>query len=198
MNEIEKKNRELTITIAERIRELRKDRGWTLLQLARVTGFSKGYLSQVENAEKNPPINTLNKIAYGLGVDVAALITGEGAEKPKPFTLVRRGERKNVTPMDSHKGYIYESLAYKKADRLMDVFIVEVSPHAADDFYAHEGQEIALVLEGRQEFTYGKETMLMEPGDTAYFDSNQPHKARALDGRSCKVLVVFTNPRRSG
>lgn len=46
-------------SIGERIATLRADRRMTLEQLAKATGFTKSYLSKIENARKVPPIGSL-------------------------------------------------------------------------------------------------------------------------------------------
>ena len=49
--------------IGERVAHLRNTLGLTLEQLATATGFTKGYLSKIENAKKVPPIGSLSRIA---------------------------------------------------------------------------------------------------------------------------------------
>jgi transcriptional regulator with XRE-family HTH domain len=97
MNDAEKEGQTLQKAITNRIRELRSKKNWSLDKLGNVTGLSKGYLSQIENCEKNPPISPLTKIAFGLGEDVFVLITREpkAARHPK-FSIVRAAERKPI------------------------------------------------------------------------------------------------------
>lgn len=73
----EKKAQEICKAIGQRIRALRQAKGLTLDELARRTGFAKSYLSQIENLKREPPISTLTKIAFVLGVDIFFLISGE-------------------------------------------------------------------------------------------------------------------------
>lgn len=51
----------MTTTIGNKIRELRKQRGWTLEKLAEETESSKSYIWELEN--KNPPRPSAEKIA---------------------------------------------------------------------------------------------------------------------------------------
>jgi transcriptional regulator with XRE-family HTH domain len=81
MNEGEKSTLELQLAIAQRIRELRHNKSWSLERLAQETGLSKGYLSQIENREKAPSIGTLSNIAFSLGTDVRTVIAGDAEEK---------------------------------------------------------------------------------------------------------------------
>lgn len=54
-----------------KIRELREKTGKTLSQLAKDTGISKSYLSQIERAEvNNPTVEVLGRISNALGIDL--------------------------------------------------------------------------------------------------------------------------------
>ncbi|MGD9212040.1 MAG: helix-turn-helix transcriptional regulator [Desulfobacteraceae bacterium] len=55
MNQAELESRTIERAIARRIRDKRKELNWTLEDLAKITGLSKGHLSQIENWEKFPP-----------------------------------------------------------------------------------------------------------------------------------------------
>lgn len=197
MDEAERQGEELQMAIAARIRSLRLARNWSLDKLAQVTGLSKGYLSQIENCEKNPPVNTLTKIAFGLGADVLSLITGEEKRKDRPkFSLVKAGDRRKISDRYLPAEYTYESVNYRKPDRTMDAYIVTVGPEFPAEPFVHGGQELAFALDGRQEFIYDGQKTVLEPGDCICFDSNRPHFSRSLGAKSARILVVFSNPRR--
>ena len=64
------------MTLGERIKELRKEQGLTLVNLAG-SKITKGMLSLIENNKSNPSIDTLEYLAEKLGVTVSYL-TQEG------------------------------------------------------------------------------------------------------------------------
>jgi len=193
----EEKGQALEKAIAKRIRAKRLEHNWTLDQLAKTTGLSKGYLSQIENNEKTPTLGTLTKIAFGLGLDAVSLITGE---EPKPqqkkFSLIRSGERQPITHTGAAPDSIYESFPFNKSNRFMDSYIVTVSKEFSPKPLMHEGQELAFTLEGTSEFYYDGQTYIIEAGDAMYFDSDRPHMTRSIGPKQAKVLVVFCNPLR--
>lgn len=198
MDIAEQQSLKLQQEISNRIRKLRMGINYSLDKLAEVTGFSKSYLSQIENCEKNPPIGTLTKIAFGLGVDVFYLITGEHRktdDHPK-FSIVRQGERRAVTNLAAPFGYIYESICYNKSDRLMDAYVITMNSEIPKEPLVHEGQEIAFALEGSYKFYYDGKWTDVEPGDCLYYDSNRPHFSCAAEGQKARVLVIFSAPRK--
>jgi transcriptional regulator with XRE-family HTH domain len=191
--EAETKAREICTAIGQRIRLVRKEKGLSLEDMARKTGFAKSYLSQLENLKREPPISTLSQIAHVLGVDLLFLISGE---TPNPgrvnLAIVRKGERKTVRRPFGSLGYIYESMTYKKPDRLMEGYIITIGCEFPPEIHEHEGQELHYMLEGRLELLYDGQSHILEEGDCFYFDSNRPHTQRSVDAKPSKVLVVAT------
>lgn len=57
----------------ERIRQLRRERGWSQLDLAEATGLSKTFLCDVENGHKEPCLGTIRMLARGLGITLGEL-----------------------------------------------------------------------------------------------------------------------------
>src|SRR5579862_6546129 len=51
------------VRLAQRIRELRVERGLTLQEVSDAAGFSSGLLSKIENCIVSPPVSTLAKLA---------------------------------------------------------------------------------------------------------------------------------------
>lgn len=70
--------------IKNRVRELRKQRGLTLDQLAELTGISTGHLSRIERHEKGWSMESLPKIAKALGIDAHHLIDASEAWQEVP------------------------------------------------------------------------------------------------------------------
>lgn len=193
MNAAEIQGEALQKAISDRIRKLRLEREWSLDKLADRTGISKSYLSQIENCEKNPPIGTLTKIAFGLGVDAIYLISGEmrQANNGNYCSMVRADERRPIIHRGAPIGYQYESINFNKKDRIMDAYVVTIGHELPKEPLIHEGQEIVYALEGRYEFYYDGQKMTVSPGDCLCFDSNRPHYSRSIDEEPAKVLVVF-------
>jgi len=62
------------MTLAERFRELRKERGWRLKDVAEVTGLSIPYLSDLERDRTNPSLETLRTLAAAYDMTVHDLM----------------------------------------------------------------------------------------------------------------------------
>ncbi|RLA91866.1 MAG: hypothetical protein DRG20_00075 [Deltaproteobacteria bacterium] len=192
MKDPEQKAKIINTEIANRIRELRNKKGLSLSKLAQKTGFAKSYLSQIENMKREPPISTLTKIAYAFGVDIMYLITGQKSEEEEEkFVIIKAHERKTVNKSEGSKEYQYQSITYKKKNRLMDGYILTAGFEFPSEPLNHEGEELVFMLEGKQEVIYDGKRYIAEEGDCFYFDSNRPHYARSIGNKKAKFLVVF-------
>jgi transcriptional regulator with XRE-family HTH domain len=180
--------------IGTRISELRSRQGITLEQLAARTGFSKGYLSKIENSRKVPPIGSLARIAAALRTDISELLHAPSRAPGGGFSVVRAAERQPVVRGGTAFGYDYVSLADNHRDKKMEPFLFTF-PSQIDKyvFFEHEGEEFMFVLSGRVEWQAGSHKLVLEPGDSIYFDARLPHRGRALEGEA-RALVVTYHP----
>ena len=55
---------------------------------------------------------------------------------------------------------------------------------------AHHGQEFNYMLEGQMKLCIGENELILNPGDSVYFDSAIPHGMQAMNGRVARFLAV--------
>lgn len=57
-----------------KLKQLRLDKGYTLKELSRLSGLSTTYLNSIENGyQRNPSLDTIDKIAIGLKEDLVKI-----------------------------------------------------------------------------------------------------------------------------
>jgi transcriptional regulator with XRE-family HTH domain len=79
--------------IADKVRELRQQRGLSLEALAGRCDVSRSMLSLIERAETSATAVTLDKVARGLEVPLGQLLEGAPAPGRAPSPLARRSEQ---------------------------------------------------------------------------------------------------------
>lgn len=73
--------------------------------------------------------------------------------------------------------------------------VLEYGVHGdRDPMHWHDHFEVALVLEGRGQFLFGRRSLAAEPGDLFFIDNSQPHVALADPGTSMRLLLVLFRP----
>lgn len=179
--------------LGRRIQGFRVEKGMTLQELAEKTGYSKGYLSKIENAEKAPPVSTLINIARALGIKISEIF-GE-IEEGSPICLVKKWERRPIARDGSVFGYAYETLAHKFHNKHMDPYILTLPLQPKENaIFQHKGEEMLFVMEGTMKFFYGDKEFIVEEGDCIYFDGSIPHYGICEGNKEVKCLMVIYTP----
>lgn len=184
--------------IGNRIKEIRKQAGLTLKQLAEASGLTPGTLSKIENGLVKPSITTLETLAHNLKVDIGYLFKSEGEKR---YVISRKGTRKVSYSERGSTGkttYEVEVLAEGMENPFMEPIIATLLARKDEDFNAvtHGGQELMYVLEGKVELTLGEKKFVLKKGDAAYFDGDLPHKGISLSKKPARSLNVHLIPGR--
>lgn len=73
---VRRKNTLLCRIFGDRIRALRKTKGWTLEELAHHAGMHVTYLSGLERGRRNPTLSVISLLALALGIPFSELFAG--------------------------------------------------------------------------------------------------------------------------
>jgi len=177
--------------IADKIHEIRKNKGLTLAQLGDSTGLSKGLLSRIENNQVSPPIATLSKIARGLEVPIGIFFEEDDTDQ-EGYAVTYKNERKQVIRRGTKTGFTYYSLTSLKSRHLIEPFIVKypVIEKDPNKLFDHFGEEFLLVLKGEMHIVYGKEKIRLKTGDAIHFDPSTPHRGQNAGKKESECLVI--------
>lgn len=174
--------------IAVRIKELREICGYSVEETAKVLGISIETYLKYEECGEDIPISAIYKLANEFSVDFSEILTGK-SPKLNTYCTTRKDNGINV---DRYQGYHFESLCYKFKNRFMEPMIVTVAPDNKDHtLVTHSGQEFNYVLKGTVLVEIGNESVILNEGDSVYFDSTLPHGQQALNGEEAKFLTVI-------
>jgi len=177
--------------IADKIHQIRKNKGLTLAQLGSSAGLSKGLLSRIENNQVSPPIATLSKIARGLEVPIGIFFEEDDTDQ-KGYAVTYKNERKQVIRRGTKTGFTYYSLTGLKSRHLIEPFIVKypVIEKDPNKLFDHVGEEFLLVLKGEMDIVYGKEKIGLKAGDAIHFDPSTPHRGQNAGKKESECLVI--------
>ncbi|MBZ4646380.1 MAG: hypothetical protein PWR27_340 [Petroclostridium sp.] len=176
--------------IAQRIRELREIAGISVEDLAEEFKISKELYEQYESGNVDIPVSFLYEVANKFNVELTAILTGEGP-RLHIYSLVRKDKGLSV---ERRKQYKYQSLAYNFVHKKAEPFLVTVDPLPADapiDFNTHPGQEFNYVVEGTLKVVIHNHEIILNEGDSLYFDSNYKHGMKAMNGKPAKFLAMI-------
>jgi len=60
--------------LGNKVRELRKQRGWTQEKLEELSGLDRTYISDIERGVRNPSVKSLERLAKALKVPASELV----------------------------------------------------------------------------------------------------------------------------
>jgi quercetin dioxygenase-like cupin family protein len=171
--------------IIARVKVLREIEAISDEALADKLGFALDEYRKWEAGEQDFPIGVLVEIAAYFKVDLTELVSGS-ASKLRTYCLTRAGSAPEVSrrPM-----YAYWNLANNFHHKNAEPFLVEASPDSALSLNTHPGQEFDYCLEGRLLVSIGGHTMELGPGDSVYYDSQEPHGMKAIGGERARFLA---------
>ena len=177
-------------SIATRLRGLREALELTQEEVAASCNLPVGQYREMESGTADFSVNVLQTISRHYGISLDVLMFGE-EPRMNSYFITRAGKGVAV---ERQKAYKYEALAAGFRDRKIDPFIVTVEP-AADDapmhLNCHPGQEMNYVLEGRLLIGLNGKEIVLNTGDSLYFDSGLPHGMKALDGKTVRFLAII-------
>ena len=185
-------------TVGEKIRQIRELKKVSIEELAERSGMEIAMIQRIEQERNIPSLAPLIKIARSLGVRLGTFLDDSDSFGP---VVVRsgdyhRGVRFTSQSSDAREHLNFYSLAFDKAGRNMEPFIVDIEPGLQSDFMlsSHEGEEFIYVLEGEIEINYGKELYKLAKGDSIYLDSIVLHNVHAGNNHPAKILAVVYAP----
>ena len=185
-------------TVGEKIKQIREMKKVSLDELAERSGMDISLVQKIEQEKNVPSLAPLIKIARALGVRLGTFLDDSDSYGP---VVVRSGEyhkgvRFTSQTSEAREHLNFFSLAFDKAGRNMEPFIVEIEPSLQSDYMlsSHEGEEFIYVLEGEIEINYGKEIYNLAKGDSIYLDSVVIHNVHAANNQPARILAVVYAP----
>jgi transcriptional regulator with XRE-family HTH domain len=173
--------------LAERIKGLREIAGISVETMAKKSGTTIEQYTAFESGSIDIPVSLLLKIAHNLNVDLSAILSGENP-RLHVYCIVRNGKGLSV---ERRKQYKYENLAHNFVNKQAEPFIVTVEPSSKDVIpNSHEGQEFNFILEGSVKITIDGHEIVLNEGDSIYFDSSYEHSLDALNNKTARLLAV--------
>lgn len=181
----------ITGVLARTVQSLRAERGWSLDQLARRSGVSKGVLVATEQGRSNPNLATLARIGDAFGVPVTRLI--DVSDEP----AVRiTGPAEARTLWRGPAGGTGSIIAATEPPWAVELWQWRLQPGEAfgGDAHGPASKELAWVQAGTLTLTVAGQRYEVGPGMCARFPGGLPH-GYANDGADpVQLTMIFLVP----
>jgi len=175
--------------VGERIRQRRKELGYSLRALGTRTNLTASFLSQVENDQSSPSLASLQRIATALEVPMFTFLNGIN----QASSIIRMGERPRLSFSDA--GIAYELLTHNLGGQMMAVVIrLQPGSRRIAERLSQPTEEFMHVLRGRFAITIEDQTHELDAGDTICYAGQSLRQFAALGSEEAQVVCCIAPP----
>ena len=176
--------------IGKDIRALRKNRKWTLADLAQKSECSVGYLSEVERGERTVSIKILSAIAQSFDVPLGWFFSHEDQAPHERGRIVKRQNRKLI---GSAEDGLLEELLSPDLSGTFEMFLTRIAPRLASSEKMFRGvEEEGYIVKGQLELTIGEHVYTLSQGDS--FRINNETFSWVNTGQTETQVLWVTSP----
>lgn len=180
------------LKISTRIKEIRKEKGITVQELADLAGVSKGLISQIENNRTIPSLMVLISIISALNVDLNQFFKHISTlNQPNPV-LIKRKEEYQSFEKEQAIGFLYQRIFTKSiANSTVDIVLLELEPDATRPMVVTEAFEYKYILSGEVEYIFENQSYLLAEGDSMLFDGRLAHTPKNNGKAKAIMLIIY-------
>lgn len=175
--------------VADRLIGLREIMEVSVEEAAEVCNVSVEQYEKYESGTVDIPVGILQSISKKYGIDLGTLISGQ---EPRMhfYSLTKKDKGLSV---NRRSDYEYQALATGFQNRKADPFIVKITPEETKEihFNSHPGHEFNYMIEGSMKIVIDGKELILEQGDSVYFDATKKHGMQALDNKNAKFLAII-------
>lgn len=178
---------EINQIIGLNLKKLRTEKNRSLGQLAEASGISKGMLSQIENGDTNPTINTIWKICAGLNVPYTSLL--EPQVQPDTQVMTKKNTLVQISDEGTYRVYCYYT---DTPSRNFELFQMELDEGAEYTSVGHskKSDEYIMVLEGQLTLKIDEQILGLNADDATTFNANRKHIYKNTGRGTLKTSII--------
>jgi len=188
-------------TFGQRLRDARKQKGWTLAQVAERSGVSITTISRAERGQLALGYDNFAALGQALQMDMGAMFAkAEDTPTPPTASPLQQGPvltRAGQGVVYQGPAFAYEFLGTQAVGKKMIPTLGTVHARritGPQDFARHPGEEFVYVLSGAIEVHFEDGQCLpLGRGDSLYFDSRLGHAYISVSRQLAKVIGVVTD-----
>jgi transcriptional regulator with XRE-family HTH domain len=184
----QERHERVAVPIAHAVRRLRSARSWTLDELAARSGISRRLIVQIEQAQANPSIGTLLRLADAFEVDLSELLP-----EASTATAGIRPAGEELQLWSGPRGGAGRLLIGRGP---LELWSWTLRPGEWHESEAHrEGCiELLNVTAGTLQLDVGADTFTLTDGDSAWFEASDAHAYRNPTRSTTDFTLVYLGP----
>lgn len=180
------------LQIGKRIKEIRLQKDFKLVEIAIKANISKGLLSKIENGRSVPSLPVLFEIIAAIEENPASFFEGIKHLTQHPlYFLLKEADYQPVIKEDSVGFNYFSIISQTFHDIIFNASLLILEPQAKREMVTTDGFEYIYLIEGDIEYKLGNENISMNQGDSLFFDGRTPHLKINNTPKTAKILVIY-------
>lgn len=174
-------------SLGKKIRSMREEKGLSLDDLSRDTGYAAALLNEVEEGRVAPPVALVLQLGRTFKIDFEEL---QDPQEKQASKIRTKSHKKRVA------SYAYVPLTHPGEEKHLRAYRVTIDPETEHKGveYHHEGEEFVYVLDGGLTIQVGQNTTTLKKGGSIHFNSALHHKLSNPTKERAELLVVIYIP----
>ena len=176
--------------IAQKIRSTRMEKNLTIRELADRTHVSKGRLSKIENSRTLPSLPVFVTLIQSLEISLKDFFQDMVLVNGRDYLLVKKN---HYSPLEREpkSGQIYQFvLSQNIVNCTMEIILLTIESGSQGRSTTSNGYKFNFMISGKCEYTVKDDTVILEEGDSLYFDASVPHMISNGSRRKVTMLTV--------
>lgn len=180
------------ITIGKRIRQIRKEKKYTINVIAKKANVSNGLVSRIENGRTIPSLPVLFALIGALETDIPVFFKNLSTQSKKPFLVFRKDTKSILEKEEQTEGFTYQHIFSKQFPITgFECVLLDIKPQAKRDKVTTDAFEYKYIISGQCSYQIGEDQVDLTSGDSLFFDGRIPHVPINCGTETARMLVVY-------
>lgn len=177
--------------VGRRLRSVRQAKGLRVGDLARESGYSPGFVSQIESGTTVPSLSALAKLASALDMPVNDFFPTDPVASRVFVSRAGDPEKLRVSPNAHDEFTVLNGRGRRSA---FTALVHRVFPSGPEDEERQAGERFALVLSGSATLEIDDEEHQLQGGDMVHYGSQVPHSFNVTSNGPTEILWLVIPP----
>lgn len=184
-------NTEVLLHIGQRIRKIRREKNLRIHEMAKKANVSKGLISKIENGRTIPSLPVLISLVKSLDVNLEVFFKDIDTTNGSFYIHKKRHEYTPITKENSI-GFDYNVILNQSfSNTAIEAVLLNLEPNARRKKVVTDGYEFLFLLKGRLDYHLDNDVIVLEDGDSLFFDGRIPHVPKNNTNEVATLLVLY-------
>lgn len=180
------------IGIGKHIKKIRKEKQLTISEVASRAKVSNGLISRIENGRTIPSLPVLLNIIVSLETPINVFFEHLRVIENAKFLVFRNTDYADIEKEIEAEGFVYKFIFSKQLSSFgLEAVLLEVKPNSKREKVITDAFEFKYILSGTITYLIDEEEVILNEGDSLFFDGRIPHVPVNKSDVSCKMLVLY-------